>query len=109
MTPKFVPGAIYESTTHGLVEFKGVDSYMGESTLHFCSLEDGDCYWTTKSLSMHFAEPMTTSAGLGGYCTACKKPPGECRCSAEETKGALHDGYCSKLNGGPCNCSAANR
>jgi hypothetical protein len=56
MTPKFIPGAVYESTTHGLVEFKGVDQYMGQSTLHFYSLKySRNCYWLPDSLDMHFA------------------------------------------------------
>lgn len=60
MTPKFIPGAIYESTTHGLVEFKGVDRYMGQATLHFVSLKHGNCYWLPETLDMHFASTPET-------------------------------------------------
>ena len=54
--PEFIPGAVYDTTTHGLVEFKGIDRYMGQSTLHFYSLKYGEsCYWLPEALNMHFA------------------------------------------------------
>jgi hypothetical protein len=55
VTPKFIPGAIYESTKHGLVEFKGVDVYMGQATLHFYALNyDQSFYWLPEQVSSQF-------------------------------------------------------
>lgn len=72
MTPKFVPGAVYESTTHGLVEFKGVDTYMGQRTLHFVSLKYGNCYWLPDALDMHFAPAQETRESPA--CDGCGEP-----------------------------------
>jgi hypothetical protein len=72
MTPKFIPGAVYESTTHGLIEFKGVDTYMGQRTLHFVSLKYGNCYWLPDTLDMHFAPTQETP--VARKCLKCEKP-----------------------------------
>lgn len=86
MTPKFIPGAIYESTTHGLVEFKGVDRYMGQATLHFVSLKHGNCYWLPESLDMHFAPTPETEGcryPMSGGRRCDQYPNCECGPSAE--------------------------
>jgi hypothetical protein len=64
MEPKFIPGGIYESTTHGTVEYKGVDNYMGDVTLHFYSItHKSDLYCYAKNLSSHFALPQPKAEG----------------------------------------------
>lgn len=88
MTPKFIPGAIYESTTHGLVEFKGVDRYMGQATLHFVSLKHGNCYWLPETLDMHFASSQETRSE-----PSCGFGP----CGIAEGK-EYHDPHCPSLN-----------
>ena len=54
MQPMFTPGAIYNSHTQGIVELKGIDNYMGQTTFHFRShTYDDDCYWLPDSLHQH--------------------------------------------------------
>ena len=61
MTPKFIPGAVYESKTHGLVEFKGIDRYMGQASLRFYSVDhDQTCYWLPSALDNHFGAAQET-------------------------------------------------
>ena len=55
--PKFQVGSVYQSRTHGLVEFKGVDNYCGDLSLHFHSVTYGiECYWSAGALHLHFDE-----------------------------------------------------
>jgi hypothetical protein len=61
MTPRFIPGAVYESKTHGLVEFKGIDRYMGQASLRFYSVDhDQTCYWLPTALGFHFGTAQET-------------------------------------------------
>lgn len=54
MEPMFTPGAIYNSKTHGVVEFKGMDHYMGQTTFHFRSHTYNDnCSWLPEALHQH--------------------------------------------------------
>jgi hypothetical protein len=55
--PVLVPGGIYQSTTHGMVEFQRVDSYMGQQTLQFRSI--------TYSNSNAYVLPERLAAFLG--------------------------------------------
>ena len=55
MTPLFVPGAIYLSKTHGYVEYKGTDQYMGQTTFRFFSIQwNSNLYCLPEALSTHF-------------------------------------------------------
>lgn len=55
---KLVVGRIYKSATHGDVEYKGTDTYMGETSLHFRSITyNTDCYWLPSTLPYHFRQP----------------------------------------------------
>lgn len=38
--PSFVIGGIYRSTTHGMVEYLGVDVYLGQTSMMFRPLND---------------------------------------------------------------------
>jgi hypothetical protein len=65
MTPRFIPGAVYESKTHGLVEFKGIDRYMGQASLRFFSVDhDQTCYWLPSALDLHFGAAQETGTAL---------------------------------------------
>jgi hypothetical protein len=51
MKPQFIENAVYESTSHGLVKYLGLDCYMGQTTLMFESIKYNRlCYWLPKAL-----------------------------------------------------------
>lgn len=54
--PEFIPRAVYLSKTHGLVEYIGLDTYHGQTTLKFNSLEHGIAYFSPENLSRHFEQ-----------------------------------------------------
>lgn len=56
MDKEFTKGSTYQSATHGLVEYLGVDTYMGQKTLMFKSITygGGTHYWLPESLGSHF-------------------------------------------------------
>ncbi|WP_292948929.1 MULTISPECIES: hypothetical protein [unclassified Neptuniibacter] len=56
MKREYTKGSAYMSTSHGLVEYKGLDHYMGQTTLMFYSSEYGMQYWLPASLKHHFKE-----------------------------------------------------
>jgi hypothetical protein len=93
VTPKLVPGAVYESKTHGHVEFKGVDTYMGQSSLKFFSLKYGEtCYWLPEALDQHFVPETADERILNALrkIAACQLTMGEvkeiaCRGLGEKT------------------------
>lgn len=52
---EFVVGHIYRSTTHGLVEYIGIDVYWGQTSMMFRSLNDRSIsYLLPASLHRHF-------------------------------------------------------
>ena len=54
MKDKLAKGKIYESTTHGDVEYLGVDEYYGERTYKFRSITYGGVvYWKPEKLGDH--------------------------------------------------------
>lgn len=53
--PLFVEGGVYQSKSHGLVTYRGIDSYLGQVTLMFDS-KYGRTYWLPEALHHHFAE-----------------------------------------------------
>lgn len=82
MTPRFIPGAVYESKTHGLVEFKGIDRYMGQASLRFFSVDhDQTCYWLPSALDLHFGAAQETG-----------RVDAEIRCTCQDFPGAI--GFC---------------
>ena len=57
VAPLFVRGGVYQSTTHGLVEYKGTDICWGNAALHFFSVGGGaDLYWLPEELGEHFKQ-----------------------------------------------------
>jgi hypothetical protein len=119
MTPRFIPGAVYESKTHGLVEFKGIDRYMGQASLRFYSVDhDQTCYWLPTALDFHFGttqetrpecpscfgdKTITMSDGSKRPCELCaplvKVPP-------VETRACPSCGYQTPILDGVCNVCA---
>jgi len=64
MQPMFTPGAIYNSPTHGIVEFKGMDNYMGQTTFKFRShTYNTDCYWLPGALHQHLDLTVPNAPG----------------------------------------------
>ena len=71
--PVFQKGQMVQSATHGVVEFKGMDNYMGEVSYHFYSHEyRRDCYWLPRALKAHVpasfksAEPVSVPTVQAG-------------------------------------------
>ena len=53
----FIKGAIYKSKSHGMVEFKGMDTYYGQTTFHFYSITyNQNCYWLPEALNERFGQ-----------------------------------------------------
>ena len=51
----FKKGGIYQSKSHGEVQYEGIDLYMSQSTYKFYSLTYSEyCYWLPESLHWHF-------------------------------------------------------
>jgi len=51
----FEEGKVYQSKTHGMVEYVGLDVYFGQTTYHFRSLTyNTSCYWLPETLDRHF-------------------------------------------------------
>lgn len=90
--------------THGLVEFKGVDRYMGQASLRFYSVDhDETCYWLPESLDMHFGTAQETRAlcphGMPlaeNVCGPCSegRPNSSPRISSLERGTPRHGGNC---------------
>jgi len=57
MLPVFEKGSLYQSLTHGMVEYLGTDTYYGQNTLKFKSIQYNTTeYWLPESLSFHFGD-----------------------------------------------------
>lgn len=57
-TPLFIIGSVYQSATHGPVQFKGMDTYRGETSYNFWSPSGReDHYWLPEALWRHFPKP----------------------------------------------------
>ncbi len=56
MKQQYVIGQTYESLTHGLLTYKGIDIYYGQETLAFESGKHGMQYFLPETLPRHFKE-----------------------------------------------------
>jgi hypothetical protein len=53
---EYIEGKLYKSTSHGLVTYKGLDCYHGQTSMKFHSPEYGMQYWLPEALHWHFEE-----------------------------------------------------
>jgi hypothetical protein len=56
-------GKAYYSTTHGIVDYKGIDVFQGQSTLHFYSWKHGDLYWLPQTLDQYIPDKQLETRG----------------------------------------------
>jgi len=54
MKQDYIEGKTYQSTTHGLVTYRGLDSYFGQVSMMFESPKYGMKYWLPTALRHHF-------------------------------------------------------